>query len=261
MKIDDVLIKNKGPIDIAIRSYDDYYAALKKYGEDTKIISASSVNIKNPPHRYDQLQLDFTGAKLSFRAVNIGLISFKNFPIECTDLDINSNSFENLKGLPTRNIHGSLNCSSNRMTSLEGCPSVIGGDFNCIVNNLTTLKGGPKVVGGDYFCKENKLTSLEGVAEEVKELYAMHNKINTLINISKQLKKCTHIDLTGNVIQDGGLGLLLVEGLEHVETAMCGKPFKDAIVIITKYLVDGRAGILECQEELIDAGLERFAIL
>ena len=44
-------------------------------------------------------------------------------------------------------------------TSSEPWP----GDFNCYNNKLTTLEGAPSSVGGDFSCSfNNNLTSLEG---------------------------------------------------------------------------------------------------
>ena len=34
------------------------------------------------------------------------------------------------------------------MTSLDGCPSRVGGNFNCDGNELSLLKGCPEYVGG-----------------------------------------------------------------------------------------------------------------
>lgn len=38
-------------------------------------------------------------------------------------------------------------CDRNKLTSLKGCPEVIGGSFNCSRNSLRSLEGGPKEVG------------------------------------------------------------------------------------------------------------------
>ena len=60
-------------------------------------------------------------------------------------------------------VTGSLWCHENNLTSLEGCPSWVGGEFWCNYNNnLETLEGCPRYVGGNFFCNHNNLTSLEG---------------------------------------------------------------------------------------------------
>ena len=43
-------------------------------------------------------------------------------------------------------IHGSLVCRDNRLTSLKGCPPVIRGDFICTNNCLTSLMFSPKQI-------------------------------------------------------------------------------------------------------------------
>jgi hypothetical protein len=48
------------------------------------------------------------------------------------------------------------------LTSLEGCPSEVGGDFFCHKNKLTSLEDihkQIKKIGGDFFCNGNKIKS------------------------------------------------------------------------------------------------------
>ena len=39
---------------------------------------------------------------------------------------------------------------------------MIGDNFQCTTNKLTSLEGAPIDIGGDFNCGYNKLTSLEG---------------------------------------------------------------------------------------------------
>ena len=64
--------------------------------------------------------------------------------------------------------NGNLDCSNNKLTSLEGAPEVVKGNFDCSYNKLTSLEGAPEVVEGDFDCSHNNLTSLEGVPYAVK---------------------------------------------------------------------------------------------
>ena len=53
-------------------------------------------------------------------------------------------------------------CSHNNLTSLEGCPTHVGGIFYCTNNNkLTSLKGCPTHVGDEIWCDDNLKSSKE----------------------------------------------------------------------------------------------------
>ena len=82
------------------------------------------------------------------------------------DVDLSN---KNLTKLPIKfgNITGHFYCSSNQLTTLEGCPKEVGGGFYCPDNQLTTLEGAPESVGGNFLCEVNKLTSLEGCPKSV----------------------------------------------------------------------------------------------
>ena len=91
-------------------------------------------------------------------------------------------------------------------------------------------------VGGHFYCNSNQLTSLVGIHKLIK-------KIDGRFNISF------------NPIREGGIGLLLIDGLKEI------KSNHPALDIINKYVSRGKMGILACQEELIEAGYEEFAKL
>ena len=142
-----------------------------------------------------------------------------------------------LKGAPSST--GYFNCSYNNLTSLEGAPSSVSGYFNCSDNKLTSLVGASSSVGGNFFCFNNKLTSLHDVHKIIKKmngaLWAENNPIASCV-----------------------LGVLLIDGCtklkidnEHVQN------------IINKYLPNTRgfSAVIECQSELLDAGLDEYAKL
>ncbi len=85
--------------------------------------------------------------------------------------------------------------------------------------------------------------------------------INSLVGISKYVKECEIILLSQcKYIKSGGIELLLIKGLSVIKAGDAGE-FTYALEIINKYLPQGRDGLLECQEELIEKGFERFAKL
>jgi hypothetical protein len=88
--------------------------------------------------------------------------------------DCSDNQLTSLEGCPTQ-IGGGFYCSKNQLTSLEGCPTEIGGDFYCSDNKLTSLEGCPTEIGGDFSCSYNQLTSLEGCPTEISGNFFCHN--------------------------------------------------------------------------------------
>jgi len=67
--------------------------------------------------------------------------------------------------------------------------------------------------------------------------------------------------LNGNPVSEALLGLVLIEGLQRISlTGLNGKLLR-AVEIVNKYLGQGKAGVVHCQSELLDAGLDDFAKL
>jgi hypothetical protein len=77
-------------------------------------------------------------------------------------------------------ISGDFDCSANRLTTLEGCPSVVGGTFDCGNNRLTSLEGCPTKVNGSFYCYANQLISLEHCPKEVKAFVCYENHLKSL---------------------------------------------------------------------------------
>jgi hypothetical protein len=59
----------------------------------------------------------------------------------------------NMEKLPVKfgKVFGSFDCSYNKLTTLEGCPTYVGGYFNCHSNKLSTLEGCPNYVGDNCY--------------------------------------------------------------------------------------------------------------
>jgi hypothetical protein len=61
-------------------------------------------------------------------------------------------------------ITGWFSCANNQLTSLRGCPRIVGNAlyynyyFTCAGNNLTSLYGCPAIVYGDFYCYNNDKT-------------------------------------------------------------------------------------------------------
>jgi len=182
---------------------------------------------------------------------------------------------------PSETWSGHFGCSVNKLTSLEGAPSSVGGDFYSYKNNLTTLEGAPSSVGGNFSCYNNQLTSLEGAPSSVGGyfncsvnhlislegapssvggyFYCDNNKLTSLADIHKRLKKMNGIFYANyNPIKSNVIGLMLVAGCNEVQLDN-----KEVEKIMNKHLPNtkGHLGLLECQEDLLSAGFEEWAEL
>jgi hypothetical protein len=140
-------------------------------------------------------------------------------------------------------------------------------EFNCSHMGLKTLKYSPAEVKGDFDCSHNMLTSFEGISPIIHgNLWIGGNPIKSFKDIHKHIKKVggtvflgRHIDIKSHI-----LGLVLIDGSFTIVTAAGSPEFTKALAIISKYtkiLKKTKADLIECQNELIDAGLEDYAQL
>lgn len=162
-----------------------------------------------------------------------------------------------LKGCPNH-ITGDFYCNDNEIDTLIGGPSIVDGDFICNRNNLTTLEGSPEKVGASFFCPENRLTSLKGITKNIgQSLNCSNNSIASLKGVHEHVTSVGSVFFaTENPIKSHVLGLMLIKDLKQIRLDN-----KQVEEILNRHLGKGRAGMLEAQEELIDAGLEEFAQL
>ncbi len=232
----------------------------------------------------------------SFLCQNINLKTIKKCPNIIKGIfNISNNDIIRLEDFP-KYIGGSIDMSYNRLESLIGCNDIVFGDLFVQRNNLSNLIGAPKEVQSDFDCSYNEyLTSLEGCPEHIggyficsnnkniKNLYGLkfkslvtkayfdHSGLTSIIGIHKAIPKCIEMHFDGNSIEVGGIGLLLIEGLEKIvfepnrtETkidSVTSYRFAKAITIIKKYLNQGKTGLLLCANELEDVGLSSYAKL
>ncbi|TDE45875.1 hypothetical protein E0I26_04085 [Flavobacterium rhamnosiphilum] len=116
--------------------------------------------------------------------VKICHIDIKQVPLRFKyvygDFIISSNKLTSLVGCP-QYVAGDFNCYGNNLTSLRYCPAEIGGSFLAHENRLTSLKGTPKIINGNFSCSCNDLTSLaDGPIKVNGFFYGFKNKLNTL---------------------------------------------------------------------------------
>jgi hypothetical protein len=187
---------------------------------------------------------------------------------------------------------GALQLIRNReLSNLEGCPEITGAGAGTGLKvedcGIVELVGAPRRLEGDLTIKSCRhLKSLEGCPmfiegsawlTEVKADNALQH-LPTIVTQYYQLPfelDCTFKELTNRVkfaetLAIGGkldgpmLSLLKVEGLRMLTTQHIHEDtdwFK-AFKIVTKYIpVKSKSAIIDCQDELMEAGLEYFAEL
>jgi len=140
---------------------------------------------------------------------------------------------------PSEPWPGNFNCSFNQLTSLEGAPGSVGGYFYCARNQLTSLEGAPVSVGDNFSCSDNQLTSLTGIHKILKQMNGTFYAY-------------------GNPLKSNVIGLLLVKGCKEVELDN-----QQVQEIMNRHLQSpfSNKRVIECQSEMLDAGLEEWAEL
>ena len=96
--------------------------------------------------------------------------------------EIDSNDLTSLKGCP-KIVGKEFYCNDNQLTSLKGCPKSVGGTFNCDNNKLTSLEHSPKNVGNNFYCEDNYIYNLDKFDCVFKGIFnCLNNPIGTLFN-------------------------------------------------------------------------------
>jgi hypothetical protein len=107
------------------------------------------------------------------------------------DVDL-CNRLGDMKKLPVkfRKVSGYFICSSNKLTTLEGCPNYVGGGFSCSNNKLTTLKGIEKCeIIGNFYCTRNDIPPENYIyiitAKNGGKIYTDNSQIDDILNTYK----------------------------------------------------------------------------
>lgn len=154
-----------------------------------------------------------------------------------------------------------------KLTSLKGAPDTVLSIRAKGTKSLKSLIDGPKRVLNAAYFQDSGLESLEGLMEVGRSLYVCDcPRLTSLHGIgTKYLKSCSSLYLS-NTIKENILGLMLIKNLDVVTVfeahAGVNKKLDRALEIINKhreYKIE--PNIIDCQHELIEAGLEEFAEL
>jgi hypothetical protein len=158
-------------------------------------------------------------------------------------------------------VHGSVAASSN-FSQLPVTFSHVAGTFDLKIQpTLTTLVGCPNIVGGDFRVLGSILNTLEGAPIEIEGNARFgnqsHHDLKNLLGFPRRVGGITRVRYQPDL---GMLRLLntqkeivlyISQGYEFL--ARDGAKVSD---ILNKYVGEGKRGAIRCQKELISAGFE-----
>lgn len=166
---------------------------------------------------------------------------------------------------------------TERLGSLKSIPVPFGyvsQSFYVDKNNIETLLNTPDHVGEDLILSFNpKLTSLEGLNCEIGDSVSLASTgLRSLHNVHKHIRHAKRLNVSNCKITSHILGVLLIKGIERFEynwefstQGSGGWDYNSAtpVKFIQKQLAKpaNERDILECQEEMIDAGFGAYAKL
>jgi hypothetical protein len=176
------------------------------------------------------------------------------------------NEIQSLSDLDLSMVSKSLDVSFQSLSDLLGCPTKLSALYIIGNSKPLSLKGCPKIVSRVLSLRDNKLLDINHLPSLVETMYLDNTDITNLKGIGRDyIKSAQYISLVNCPdLKSNILGLLSVKNLEHLASHTSFKPdanveLDSVIRIIRKHLET--KDILECQEELIEAGFKEFAKL
>ena len=160
--------------------------------------------------------------------------------------------------LPEKSSKDAFDCSNNELTNLLGGPIEGVRFFHAHSNELVSpLVGAPDDL--EIFAVwNNKLTSFEGFPRFIKGMAANKNPITTLKGIHNHIKSCNNMAV--DIVESGYMDLFRIKDLQTIYIHENGQRLDNELdVIINKHLKSPERDWMDCQEELIQAGLKRYA--
>ena len=136
-------------------------------------------------------------------------------------------------------VSGDFEISACRLTTLDGCPSFVGGRFVASFNLFENLEGGPRVVRGNYYsvARCENLKSLDGLADEIRGQFSVNYRPD--LPLLRSLV-ATRVDFTP----------------QNLNTWELTQKMRTAQEILNRYAGQGEAGAFACGAELASAGLK-----
>jgi len=160
-------------------------------------------------------------------------INLEDQTVSCSgtvQLDRSSNSGVTKLPVKFNYIRGNFLVLYSNITSLEGCPLIVGGDFHCSYTKITSLEYGPQQVEGDYYCHNNSLTTLSGIP--------------TVIG--------------GTVLLSYSPSLPLMRALvaKNIQFNKSNTLTDNIAEIMNKYAGQGKSAMMKCSSEILTLGKE-----
>ena len=138
-------------------------------------------------------------------------------------------------------VSGDFEISACRLTTLDGCPSFVGGQFVASYNLFENLEGGPHTVKGAYNVRKcANLTRLDGLAEDIGGLFSVDYQPD--LPLLRSLVS-SRIDLSPR----------------DANTWVLTQKRRTAEEILNRYAGQGAAGAFACGAELASAGYKENA--
>lgn len=160
-------------------------------------------------------------------------------------------------------VSENFNLTSSKLTSLEGCPKLIGRD--CLIaigtgSNINSFKGCPQRAKlFKYTDRHNKYSSLEGICRRADTFRLYINGLTSYHNVHKWIDSFRLLEMS-EYVKESILGFVLVKEAGTLVRKFDDSPLDRAIEIVDNHT--GEYGdVLECQEELINSGFKEYARL
>jgi hypothetical protein len=171
------------------------------------------------------------------------------------DIDVAPDQYEVVNG--RLNIKTSVHIVDQEYTQLPLPFGKVDGDFEIIMQTLKTFKNFPTEVKGDLLVMHTEVETCDDLDIKVggSVYLSTNNKLKNFRKVHKHIRSVgaeVKVDLDHK--SDGGLGLLLISGIQKLRVL---DNMKVDDIMDTHFSKD--ADLLDIQEELIDAGFKNIA--
>ena len=225
-----------------------------------KVINGKKISLSTKDEEWDD----------AFECDSMGLTTLKYCPkkINGEFYCANNSNLESLEGMPQEGVTA-LVADECDLRSLKGIPVKINGDLSIVKNsNLTSLKGCSEEVS-NFFASQCNLLSLEGFPKVKRDIdISLNQNLTSLKGIHKIIEEINGSLSIGTSVKSNILGILKIKNVKELKFSLQSAPINDVTRltqlanIINWYLPNPTTSqIIDCQNELIEAGFEEYAEL
>jgi len=154
------------------------------------------------------------------------------------------------------NTQGNFHLDDEDITHIPVPFGDVGGSFQANIETLKSFENFPMRILGNLYAYDTGVESFDGLRTEVDGTVdiTMNQKLADWVGVYKHLRRIGGtLKFDVDYVKRGGLGVLLIKELQEISSGN-----SDVDTIINKYLKGDRS-VLDCQEELIDAGFAHLA--